>query len=313
MSKVRPSAKLLSRLPKVRGTLKGNVSLSRYTWFRVGGPADILFAPADNRDLIEFVKDCPKDVPITTIGVGSNLLVRDGGIRGVVIRLTRNFANIEIENTDILAGAGVSSLKLARAGAKAGIGGLEFLAGVPGSVGGAVRMNAGAYGREVSDVLVSATVLKRSGLVTICPLQELGLQYRASSLVGSSIVLGARFRGSRESVDVIANRIQKINEAREISQPVRERTGGSTFINPFGVKAWELIEGAGCKGLCQGKAMVSKKHCNFLVNTGGATAADIEGLGEEVRRRVRRKSGVQLCWEIQRVGSRAMVSEEGAL
>ena len=249
MRQLQSSMDLFSRLPKVRGKLKTNVSLARYTWLRVGGPADILFTPEDSEDLIEFVRSCPKDIPISIIGVGSNLLVRDGGIRGVVIRLNRNFSTIEIESTDILAGASVPDLKLARAAAKAGIGGLEFLAGVPGLVGGAIRMNAGAYDREVSDVLVSATVLERSGQVTVCSLGQLGLKYRKSSLADDTIVLAAKFRGTRGQTNVIASRIQKISEAREISQPLRERTGGSTFINPSGLRAWELIENAGCRGL----------------------------------------------------------------
>ena len=300
---------LLSKLPKVRGRLLKDVVLARYTWFRVGGPADILFAPADIIDLVEFVKDCPRDIPISVIGVGSNLLVRDGGIRGIVIRLGHNFSNIEVKGTEILAGAGVLDIKLSRVSAGSGIGGMEFLAGVPGSIGGAVRMNAGAYGREVSDVLISATVLDRSGQVTEYPLRQLGLSYRQSALARDTIVLAAKFRGKQEPIAVISSRIHKITEAREMSQPVRDRTSGSTFVNPSGLTAWELIEESGCSGLRRGKAMVSTKHCNFLVNTGGATSADIEGLGEEVRERVREKTGVQLQWEIERIGCREIRSQ----
>jgi len=256
--------------------------------------------------LIKFVKDCPGDIPISVIGVGSNLLVRDGGIRGIVIRLGRNFSNIEVKGREILAGAGVLDIKLSRISAEFGLGGLEFLAGVPGSIGGAIRMNAGAYGRQISDVLISATVLDRTGQVIKYPARQLGLRYRQSSLARDDIVLEAKFCGEQEPIEVITNRIRKITETRETSQPVRDRTSGSTFTNPPGLTAWELIEEAGCSGLRRGNAIVSKKHCNFLVNMGGATSADIEGLGEEVRERVREKTGVQLQWEIERVGSRGI-------
>ena len=294
--------RLLARLPKVRGKLSKDMDLARYTWFRVGGPAEILFSPADIVDLVEFVKGCPGDIPMSVIGVGSNLLVRDGGIRGIVIRLGRNFSNIEVKGAEIAAGAGALDIKVSRVSAEAGIGGLEFLAGVPGSIGGAVRMNAGAYGQEVSDVLISATVLDRTGQVIKYPAGKLGLRYRQSHLARDTIVLEAKFRGELEPMSVITSRIHKITEARETSQPVRDRTSGSTFTNPPGLTAWELIEEAGCGGLRRGNAMVSPKHCNFLVNTGGATSADIEGLGEEVRERVRAKTGIQLQWEIERIG-----------
>ena len=304
MTRLAHPGRLLPRLPEVRGRLSKDVVLARYTWFRVGGPADILFSPADIIDLVEFVKGCPGDIPISVIGVGSNLLVRDGGIRGVVIRLGHNFSNIEVKGTEILAGAGALDIKLSRVSAASGIGGMEFLAGVPGSIGGAVRMNAGAYGREVSDVLISATVLDRTGQMTAYPAGELGLRYRQSSLARDAIVLEAKLRGEQEPTAVISSRIRKIREARETSQPVRDRTSGSTFVNPSGLTAWELIEEAGCSGLRRGNAMVSLKHCNFLVNTGGATSADIEGLGEEVRERVLEKTGIQLQWEIERIGCR---------
>lgn len=301
---------LLAQLPEVKGSLKRDVPLARYTWFRVGGPADILFAPADSADLIEFLEGCPANIPISIIGVGSNLLVRDGGVRGVVIRLGRSFAKINIEDECITAGAGALGLKLARLGAKAGVGGLEFLSGVPGTVGGAVRMNAGAYGGEVADVLVSARVVSRGGGIARLSAQDLRLQYRSSSLPNDSIVLDASFRGKKGLVQDILCRIEQITKSREMSQPIRDRTGGSTFANPAGRSAWELIEEAGCRELRVGNAMVSPKHCNFLVNTGGATSCDIESLGEELRRRVREQSGIQLQWEIQRIGSAKIPTEE---
>jgi UDP-N-acetylmuramate dehydrogenase len=312
MTRVAQSDRLFARLPKVRGKLLREVALARYTWFRVGGPADILFSPADISDLIEFVKGCPGDIPISVIGLGSNLLIRDGGIRGIVIRLGRNFSDIEVKGTEIVAGAGTPDLKLSHVSAKSGIGGIEFLAGVPGSIGGAVRMNAGAYGREVSDVLISATVLERTGQVTTWSSKQLGLKYRKSLFARDTIVLGAKFCGQQEPIAVITRRIHKIKKAREISQPVRDRTSGSTFINPSGLTAWELIQEAGCSGLRRGDAMVSLKHCNFLVNTGGATSADIEALGEEVRERVRVKTGIHLQWEIERIGSAGMPLANGA-
>ena len=294
----------------MRGSLRGDVPLARYTWFRVGGPADILFVPADPTDLIEFLGGCPENIPISVIGVGSNLLVRDGGVRGVVIRLGRSFAKINIEDENITAGAGVLGLKLALVSAKAGIGGLEFLSGVPGTVGGAVKMNAGAYGNEVVDVLISATVVNRDGRTARLSTRDLRLKYRSSSLPGDSIVVDASFHGEKDLVDDILRRIKKINETRKISQPVRDRTGGSTFANPSERSAWELIEAAGCRGLRVGNAMVSPKHCNFLVNTGGATSSDIERLGEELRRRVREQSGIQLRWEIQRIGNAKIPMED---
>ncbi|MEE2694556.1 MAG: UDP-N-acetylmuramate dehydrogenase [Pseudomonadota bacterium] len=304
------SKHLFAQLPAVKGSLRRDVPLARYTWFRVGGPADILFVPADPTDLIEFLDACPVNIPVSVIGVGSNLLVRDGGVRGVVIRLGRSFAKINTKGECITAGAGALCLKLARVGAKAGVGGLEFLAGVPGTVGGAVRMNAGAYGSEIANVLVSATVVSRCGLTARLSARDLKLQYRSSSLPNDSVVLEASFNGEKDLVEDIFSRIEKINESRKISQPVRDRTGGSTFANPSERSAWELIEEAGCRGLRVGNAMVSPKHCNFLVNTGGATSADIEQLGEELRRRVHEQTGVELRWEIQRIGSAQTPTEE---
>ena len=302
---MRDSSKhLLAQLPEVKGSLRIDVPLARYTWFRVGGPADILFVPADSTDLIEFLDGCPANIPISVIGVGSNLLVRDGGIRGVVIRLGRSFAKINIEDEcRITAGAGALGPKLARLAAKAGIGGLEFLSGVPGTVGGAIKMNAGAYGSEVVDVLSTASVVSRGGHLERLSARDLMLQYRSSFLPNDSIVLDASFHGQKDVVGDILSRIEEINKSRNISQPIRDRTGGSTFANPSERSAWELIEAAGCRGLRIGRAMVSPKHCNFLINTGGATSSDIERLGEELRRRVREQSGIQLRWEIQRIGT----------
>tara|TARA_Y100000588_G_scaffold129660_1_gene142065 strand:+ start:3550 stop:4503 length:954 start_codon:yes stop_codon:yes gene_type:complete len=305
------SEHLLAQLPEVKGSLRRDVPLARYTWFRVGGPADILFVPADSADLKEFLDGCPANIPISIIGVGSNLLVRDGGIRGVVIRLGRSFAKINIEDEcRITAGAGALGPKLARLAAKCGIGGLEFLSGVPGTVGGAIRMNAGAYGREVADVLVSASVVSRGGSLARLSARDLRLKYRSSSLSNDSIVLDASFYGERAVVGDIFSRIEEINKSRNLAQPIRDRTGGSTFVNPSDRSAWELIEAAGCRGLRIGKAMVSPKHCNFLINTGGATSSDIERLGEELRRRVHEQSGVQLRWEIQRIGTAEMPTGE---
>ena len=309
---MRDSSKhLLAQLPEVKGSLRIDVPLARYTWFRVGGPADILFVPADSTDLMEFLDGCPANIPISVIGVGSNLLVRDGGIRGVVIRLGRSFAKINIEDEcRITAGAGALGPKLARLAAKAGIGGLEFLSGVPGTVGGAIKMNAGAYGSEVVDVLSTASVVSRGGHLERLSARDLMLQYRSSFLPNDSIVLDASFHGQKDVVGDILSRIEEINKSRNISQPIRDRTGGSTFANQSGRSAWELIEAAGCRGLRIGRAMVSPKHCNFLINTGGATSSDIERLGEELRRRVREQSGIQLRWEIQRIGTAEKPAEE---
>lgn len=289
------------RLP-VRGRLAENAPIGPMTWFRVGGPAEILFRPADEADLADFLRGLPPDVPVTVIGVASNLLVRDGGIPGVTIRLARGFAQIEVDGDDIRVGAGILDLNVALTAAEAGIAGLEFLSGVPGGIGGGLRMNAGAYGSEIKDVLVEATAIDRSGAIHRIPAAEMGLSYRHCGLPDDWIFTAAHFRGRRDDPAAIARRMAEIQAAREASQPIRSRTGGSTFANPPGRKAWELIDAAGCRGLARGGAMVSEKHTNFLINTGTATAADIEGLGEEVRRRVHARSGIVLDWEIRRVG-----------
>jgi UDP-N-acetylmuramate dehydrogenase len=292
-------------LPPVRGRLTANAPIGPLTWFRVGGPAEILFRPADSEDLAGFLKELAPEVPVTVIGVGSNLLVRDGGIRGVVIRLGRGFAEVTPAGTEIRAGAGALDLNVALTAAQAGIAGLEFLSGIPGTIGGGFRTNAGAYGSEFKDALLSAEAVARSGERHSVTPAELGLSYRHSNFPGDWIVTGARFAGTRDDPPAIARRLEEIQAAREASQPIRSRTGGSTFANPPGRKAWELIDAAGCRGLALGGAMVSEKHANFLINTGDATAADIERLGEEVRRRVHDKFGIWLEWEIRRIGEPA--------
>ena len=290
-------------LPAVRGSLRANVPLSRAMWFRVGGPAEFLFEPADREDLSRFLAALPADMPVTAIGVGSNLLVRDGGIPGVVLRLGRPFSVVRRDGMRMRAGAGSMDVTVARAARDAGIAGLEFLSGIPGTIGGALRMNAGAYGREIGDVVVSAEALDRTGRLHRLGPAELGFGYRACALPEGWIFTGAVLGGEPGSSDGIAARMSEIAEARGQDQPIRERTGGSTFKNPPGTNAWALIDRAGCRGLTRGGAQVSPLHCNFLINTGGATAADLEGLGEEVRDRVEAATGIRLEWEIRRVGT----------
>ena len=297
---------MIAGLPSVRGRLTSDAPLGKHTWFGVGGPADVLFRPADENDLADFLGALAPEVPATAIGVGSNLLVRDGGIDGVVVRLGRGFTEIAIAGEDVQVGAGVLDLNVALAAAEAGIAGLEFLSGVPGTIGGALRMNAGAYGAELKDVLVAATAIDRGGrLHTLTP-SAMGLSYRHSAIDHDWMFTGAVLRGTPGDPAEIAHRMAEIRAAREASQPIRAHTGGSTFTNPPGDKAWRLIDAAGCRGLIRGGAMVSEKHTNFLINVGGATAADLEGLGEEVRRRVFEHSGVMLDWEIRRVGRPAV-------
>jgi UDP-N-acetylmuramate dehydrogenase len=293
---------LIDRLPKVRGRLTADAPLAPVTWFRVGGPAEVLFRPADVADLSAFLATKPADVPVTVIGVASNLLVRDGGIKGVVVRLGRGFVDITAQEHSIEAGAGALDLNVALTAREAGIAGLEFLSGIPGTVGGGLRMNAGAYGSEFKDALSSAVALDAHGTQHTLPVAALHLTYRHCGLPEDWIFVSARFAGAVGDPLTIARRMAEIQQAREESQPIRARTGGSTFANPPGHKAWQLIDAAGCRGLRRGGAMVSEKHANFLINTGNATAADIEALGEEVRARVRATSGVALEWEIRRLG-----------
>ncbi|HKU97315.1 MAG TPA: UDP-N-acetylmuramate dehydrogenase, partial [Vineibacter sp.] len=292
----RTPSHLIDRLPPVRGRLTANAPLATVTWFRAGGPAEILFRPADLDDLADFLAATPDDVPITVLGVASNLLVRDGGIPGVVIRLLRSFTDIRIEGDQVIAGAGALDLNVALTARDHGLAGLEFLSGVPGTIGGALRMNAGAYGGEMKDIIVHADAVDRSGRRLRLSPAELGFTYRHSAAPDSVIFTGATLRGRPGDQHEIATRISEIDRARGESQP-RSRTGGSTFTNPPGDSAWRLIDAAGCRGLRVGGAQVSEKHCNFLINTGEATAHDIESLGEEVRRRVYETSGVALRWE----------------
>ncbi|MSO75854.1 MAG: UDP-N-acetylmuramate dehydrogenase [Alphaproteobacteria bacterium] len=293
---------LIERLPPVAGRYTPEAPLAPVTWFRVGGSAEVMFRPADVDDLRHFLASKPAEVPVTVIGVGSNLLVRDGGVPGVVVRLGKGFAPISSADGAIRAGAGALALNVALTAAEAGLGGLEFFSGVPGTVGGAVRMNAGAYGVEVKDVLVTAEALDGRGERHGLGPSELGLAYRRSALRDDWIVVAATFRGRPDDPTAVRRRMSEIAQAREASQPLRTRTGGSTFKNPPGEKAWELIERAGCRGLRIGGAMVSEKHCNFLINTGDASAADVEALGKEVQRRVLARTGIALEWEIRRIG-----------
>lgn len=302
MSAAPGQSDLVRRLPPVRGRLVANAPIGSSTWFRVGGPAEVLFRPADSEDLAGFLAALPDDVPLTVIGVGSNLLVRDGGVAGVVIRFGRGFANIETGSDEVEAGAGALDLKVALTAAAAGIAGLEFLSGIPGTVGGGFRTNAGAYGREFKDVLISADALDRKGSLHRLDVAQMGLSYRHCAVDPAWIFVAARFRGAAGDRAAIAQRMAEIQAAREASQPIRARTGGSTFANPPGHQAWQLIDAAGCRGLARGGAMVSEKHANFLINTGNATAAELEALGEEVRRRVHDRFGIVLDWEIRRIG-----------
>ena len=289
--------------PNLRGRLLENQSLADLTWFRVGGPAEVLFSPADEEDLAHFLAALDPAVPVTVIGLGSNLIVRDGGIPGVTIRLGgKAFGSVAIDGETIRAGTAVPDMRLAKTAAEASLDGLAFFRGIPGSVGGALRMNAGAHGGETTDVLTEVRGIDRKGEARTFTHAEMGFRYRHSSAPGDVIFTSATFRGRPGDRQEIEAEMERVTAAREAAQPIRERTGGSTFKNPDGGKAWQLIDAAGCRGLTRGGAQVSEMHCNFLINRGGATAADIEGLGEEVRRRVRESSGVELHWEIKRIG-----------
>jgi UDP-N-acetylmuramate dehydrogenase len=307
MAARRHDERLIERLPQVRGRLTENAPLAGITWFRVGGTAEVMFRPADIDDLEQFLKGRPADVPVTVIGVGSNLLVRDGGIGGVVIRLGRGFTEITRDGPLLRAGAAALDLNVAMMAREAGLAGLEFLSGVPGTIGGALRMNAGAYGREMKDVTLAAEAVDLSGRRQYLTNRALGFSYRHCGAPEDWIFVSAELKGEPDDPAAIQRRMDDIQKARSDSQPLRTRTGGSTFANPSdpragGRKAWELIDAAGCRGLTRGGAMVSDKHCNFLINTGTATADDLESLGEDVRARVADKFGVTLEWEIRRVG-----------
>lgn len=303
MSSAYLSRDLAAALPELRGRLRANAPLADITWFRVGGPAQVLFTPADEADLAYFLGHIPSDVPVIVIGLGSNLLVRDGGIPGVVIRLGRGFGGVAIEEgCRLRVGAAVPDVKLARAAAEAGIAGLSFYRGIPGCVGGALRMNGGAHGTETKDVLVEARAVSRSGAVRTLQVEQMGYSYRHCSAPEDLIFTEAVFQGTPGDRQRILAEMDEIGAYREEAQPTKSRTGGSTFKNPPGEKAWQLIDAAGCRGLRIGGAEVSQKHCNFLINVDGATGADLEMLGETVRDRVRSNSGVELEWEIRRLG-----------
>ena len=296
--------RLIDRLPTVRGRLTENAPLAQVTWFRVGGPAEVLFRPADHEDLAQFLAACPADVPLTVIGVASNLLIRDGGVRGVVIRLGREFAGTTVAGAEVVAGAAALDVNVARTAAAAGLSGLEFYVGIPGTIGGALRMNAGAYGTETKDVLVAAKAVDRGGKSHWLAPEDMDLSYRHCGVPPDWIFTEARFTGEPGDKAAIAARMQGISDARSETQPVRARTGGSTFANPEGLKAWELVDKVGGRGLRIGGAQVSEKHCNFLINTGEATATELEALAEELRRRVRERFGIVLRWEIRVIGER---------
>jgi len=297
------AAAVRSKMPALRGRLLANQSLAELTWFRVGGPAQLLFMPEDEEDLAYMLANLPADTPVTVIALGSNVIVRDGGVPGVVIRLGRGFGDIAIEGLTLRAGAAVPDVKVARAAQEAGLAGLSFLRGIPGSIGGALRMNGGAYGRETKDVLIEARAIDRAGRVHVLANADMRFAYRHCGAPDDYIFTQATFRGERGDPAVIAAEMDNITESREATQPIKSRTGGSTFKNPPGRKAWRLIDAAGCRGLRLGDAQVSEMHCNFLINLGKATAADIETLGETVRRRVKESAGVDLEWEIRRIGA----------
>ena len=293
---------LKSKLPTLRGRLLPNQPLADLTWFRVGGPAQVLFMPEDEEDLAYFLRGLPSDIPVAIVGLGSNLIVRDGGVEGVVIRLGKGFGAIAVEGLRIRAGTAVPDVKVARAAQEAGIAGLSFLRGIPGSIGGALRMNGGAYGGETKDVLIEARGVDRGGNICTYTNDEMNFTYRHCGVAEDVIFTQALFVGRPGDADAIAAEMNKITESREATQPVKSRTGGSTFKNPPGHKAWQLVDAAGCRGLRVGDAQVSELHCNFLINLGNATAAEIETLGETVRERVKQNSGVELAWEIKRIG-----------
>jgi UDP-N-acetylmuramate dehydrogenase len=293
---------LKQNMPQLRGRLLANQSLAELTWFRVGGPAQLLFLPEDENDLAYFLANLPSAIAVTVVGLGSNLIVRDSGVPGAVVRLGRGFGEIAVEGLELRVGAAVPDVKVARAAQEAAIAGLSFLRGIPGGIGGALRMNGGAYGRETKDALVAARAVDRSGEIHVLENSAMHYSYRHCGAPEDYIFTHATFRGERGDPAVIAAEMDKITEAREATQPVKSRTGGSTFKNPPGHKAWQLIDAAGCRGLIVGGAQVSELHCNFLINLGSATAADIETLGETVRRRVKEHSGVELEWEIKRIG-----------
>src|SRR5207248_9705561 len=296
------TAELKAKMPQLRGRLLPNQALKDLTWFRVGGPAQILFMPEDEADLACLLARLSADVPVAVVGLGSNLIVRDGGVPGIVVRLGRGFAGVTIEGERVRAGAAVPDVRVAQAAQEAGVGGLAFFRGIPGAVGGALRMNGGAYGHETKDVLVEARGVDRQGRIHVFGNSDMRFAYRHCGIAEDVIFTQALFAGTAGDPETIKAEMRAITEARESTQPVKSRTGGSTFKNPPGQKAWQLIDQAGCRGLTLGDAQVSEMHCNFLINLGNASAADIENLGELVRRKVKESSGVELEWEIRRIG-----------
>ncbi|MGD8327659.1 MAG: UDP-N-acetylmuramate dehydrogenase [Sphingomonadales bacterium] len=304
MAAHKPPVDWREQLPDVEGRYEFDAPLAPLTWFRVGGPADVLYRPANVLDLCRFLRECPEGVPKLFIGIGSNLLIRDGGFRGIVIRLGKPFATIRAAGDRLIVGGGALDITVANAARDHSLGGMEFLRGIPGSIGGAVAMNAGAYGRDMSDILESVTLVMPDGSYKVLAAFELRMSYRTAHLPAGAVIVEATLKGEAADKDEIQAEMDRIVQEREDSQPLRTRTGGSTFKNPEGAKAWELIDKANCRGLTRGGAQVSPKHCNFLLNHGEATAKDIEYLGEEVRQAVFEKTGVMLDWEIRRVGER---------
>ena len=298
------TGELKAAMPQLRGRLLANQSLAELTWFRVGGPAQALYMPEDEADLSYFLSNLPGEIAVTVVGLGSNLIVRDGGVPGVVVRLGRGFNELGVEGLNVRAGAAVPDVKVARVAQEAGIAGLSFMRGIPGGVGGALRMNGGAYGRETKDALIEARAVDRTGRIHVLRNADMHFTYRHCGAPDGYIFTQALFGGERGDRAAIAAEMERITESRESTQPVKSRTGGSTFKNPPNQKAWQLIDAAGCRGLRIGGAQVSEMHCNFLINSGNATAADIEALGETVRARVKESSGVELDWEIKRIGVR---------
>lgn len=301
----RHAVSLLDRLPEVRGSLRVDVPLAPFTWLRVGGAAEALFMPKDEADLAHFLSSTPDDIPVQILGVASNTIIRDGGIKGVVIRLGPAFGKVSTDGLQVRAGAAALDKAVAKKAAAAGIGGLEFYAGVPGTIGGALRMNAGCYGSETKDVLVSAVALDRTGRRQVMSLEEMNYSYRHCGASQDLIFTEALYEGKADSPSAIAKLMDDITAKREASQPIREKTGGSTFKNPEGHSSWKLIDAAGCRGLRVGGAQMSEQHCNFMINTDNATAADLEKLGETVRARVLESQGVELNWEVRRIGEHA--------
>jgi UDP-N-acetylmuramate dehydrogenase len=293
------------QLPKTRGRYRYNADLSKSNWFQVGGPAEVLFKPEDAEDLAFFLKEKESELLVTVIGVGSNLIVRDGGIKGVVIRLGRGFAQMQQEGESLIVGAGCLDVNVARFSAECGLAGMEFLSGIPGTIGGALAMNAGAYGGEIKDIVQEVQVVTPEGEVQWVAPEIFQYDYRHAEVPEGWIFTAVKLKGTPAISAEIEARIEEIQSSREASQPIRERTGGSTFRNPDGHKAWQLVDEAGCRGLSIGDAQVSQKHCNFMINHGNASAAELEALGEEVRKRVNEHSGVELHWEIKRIGEKA--------